>query len=102
MDISYCYTYLGHPLKLIGVWTYIILGDFTGATPTNNLRFCDAGGQSIGSAKEHQPDKGILKTHITAQYTVHNLAYLVYQDSCVDQGLPRLVGTQSAALGHLS
>jgi hypothetical protein len=34
--------------------------------------YSDAGGQSIGSAKEHQrdKDKGILKTHITAQYTV--------------------------------
>ena len=36
------------------------------------LGLCDAGGQSIGSAKEHQhdKDKGILKTHIMAQYTV--------------------------------
>jgi hypothetical protein len=31
---------------------------------------CDAGGQNIGSAKNHQRDKGILKTHFTAQYTV--------------------------------
>jgi hypothetical protein len=38
----------------------------------SNLRLFDAGGQSIGSAKEHQRDKdrGILKIHITAQYTV--------------------------------
>ena len=36
----------------------------------SNLMLCDAGGQSIGSAKNHQRDKGILKTHNTAQYTV--------------------------------
>jgi hypothetical protein len=36
----------------------------------SNLRLCDAGGQSIGFAKKHQHDKGILKTHITAQHTV--------------------------------
>ncbi len=38
----------------------------------SNLRLCDTGGQSIGSAKERQrdKDKGILTTHITAQYTV--------------------------------
>jgi hypothetical protein len=33
LDISYQHIYLGHPLKLKGVWAYIILGDFTGATP---------------------------------------------------------------------
>ncbi len=34
----------------------------------------------------------------------HNIAYHVFEDSCLDQGSPRLVlvGTQSAALGHLS
>ncbi len=38
----------------------------------SNLRLGDAGGQSIGSAKEcqHDIDKGILMTHIMAQYTV--------------------------------
>jgi hypothetical protein len=36
----------------------------------SNPRLCDAGGQSVGSAKEIQRDKGILKTHIMAQYTV--------------------------------
>ncbi len=38
----------------------------------SNLRLCDAGGQSIGSAKEHprDKDKGILMTHITAQHIV--------------------------------
>jgi hypothetical protein len=34
LDISYQHIYLGHPVKLKGVWEYIILGDFTGATPT--------------------------------------------------------------------
>jgi len=33
-DLSYQHIYLGHPLKLKGVWANIILGDFTGATPT--------------------------------------------------------------------
>ena len=33
LDISCQHIYLGHPLKLNGVWAYIILGDFTGATP---------------------------------------------------------------------
>ena len=39
LDISYwhIYIYLGHPLKLNGVWAYIILGDFTGATPICTL-----------------------------------------------------------------
>ena len=37
-----------------------------------NLRLCDAGGQSIGSAKYHQrdKDKGILKIYIMAQHIV--------------------------------
>jgi hypothetical protein len=35
LDVSYQHIYLGHPLKLKGVWAYIILGDFTGATPSN-------------------------------------------------------------------
>jgi hypothetical protein len=32
----------------------------------------------------------------------HNIAYQVFDDSCLNQGLPRLVGMLSAALGHLS
>jgi hypothetical protein len=32
-DLSYQHIY-GHPLKLEGVWANIILGDFTGATPS--------------------------------------------------------------------
>jgi hypothetical protein len=28
----------------------------------------------------------------------HNIAYQVFEDSCLDQGLPRLVGMLSAAL----
>ncbi len=35
MDISYRHIYLGHPLKLNGVWAFIILGNFTGATPSD-------------------------------------------------------------------
>jgi hypothetical protein len=38
LDTSYQHIYLGHPLKLKGVWAYIILGDFTGATPTTTLQ----------------------------------------------------------------
>ncbi len=33
-DLPYRHIYLGHPLKLKGVWANIKLGDFTGATPT--------------------------------------------------------------------
>ncbi len=32
----------------------------------------------------------------------HNIAYQVFEDSCLDQGLPIPVGMLSAALGHLS
>jgi hypothetical protein len=32
----------------------------------------------------------------------HNIAYQVFEDSCLDQGLLRLVGMLSAVLGHLS
>ncbi len=32
----------------------------------------------------------------------HNIAYQVFEDSCLDQGSPRLVRMLSAALGHLS
>jgi hypothetical protein len=32
----------------------------------------------------------------------HNIAHHVFEDSCLDQRLPRTVGTLSAALGHLS
>ena len=41
-DLSYHYIYLGHPLKLKGVWANIILmGDFTAATPScSNLCSC--------------------------------------------------------------
>ena len=35
LDISYRHIYLGHPLKLNGVWAFIILGNFTGATPSD-------------------------------------------------------------------
>ena len=38
-DLSYRHIiYLGHPLKLKGVWENIILGDFTGPIPTRNTR----------------------------------------------------------------
>ena len=38
-DLSYRHIiYLGHPLKLKGVWENIILGDITGATPTTGHR----------------------------------------------------------------
>ena len=33
-DLSYRHIYLGHPLKLKRVWANIVLGDFTGATPS--------------------------------------------------------------------
>jgi hypothetical protein len=33
LDVSYRHIYLGHPLKLKGVWAYIILVDFIIATP---------------------------------------------------------------------
>jgi len=36
-NLSYRHIYLGHPLKLKGVWANIILGDFTGATPNGAL-----------------------------------------------------------------
>jgi hypothetical protein len=46
LDTSYQHIYLGHPLKLKRVWAYIILGDFTGATPSRKTS--QAGG--IGAA----------------------------------------------------
>ena len=35
LDISYRHIYLGHPLKLKGVWAYFILDDFIIVTPTS-------------------------------------------------------------------
>jgi hypothetical protein len=61
--------------------------------------------KALALQKEHQrdKDKGILTTHISRHnIQSHNIAYQVFEDSCLDQGLPRLVGTLSAALGHLS
>jgi hypothetical protein len=37
LDISYRHIYLGHPLKLKGVWAYFILDDFIIVTPTGTL-----------------------------------------------------------------
>jgi hypothetical protein len=50
-----------------------------------------------------QRNTSMTKTKISRHnIQSHNIAYQVFEDSCIDQGLPRLVGRLSAALGHLS
>jgi hypothetical protein len=57
--------------------------------------------KALALQKEHKrdKDKGILMTHITAQnIQSHNIAYQAFEDSCLDQGSTRLVGTLSTAI----
>ena len=60
--------------------------------------------KTLALQKEHQrdKDKGILRPISRHNIQSHNIAYQVFEDSCLDQGSTRLVGTLSAALGHLS
>jgi hypothetical protein len=46
--------------------------------------------------------KGPLRPISRHNIQSHNIAYQVYEDFCLYQGLSRSVGTLSAALGHLS
>ncbi len=54
---------------------------------------------ALQKEQKRDKDKGILTQN---NIQSHNIAYQVFEDSCLDQGLPRLVGMFSAALGHLS